>query len=399
MMLKKLISYYGLSIVNIISIFLVLSVNLLPNYALAKDTLLKHYRYLINSPKQQTIMLHQYINGYFTALYRFNPSQGSAAGFHRYDVALENYSKATIHKEIKQFRHLQQQLDAINPNYLTVDQNGDRKLLLNKIQAQIINLQDIAMWQRDPDFYTSIISNSIFLLISRKYASDEQRMRSVIAREKQIENLLFEARDNLTNPPRIYTEMALEQLPSTIDFFKHAVPSAFPKITDKQLLVEFNSNNQMVINELISYETLLKQTLLPSSQGNFRVGAKNFSRYLRYNEMVTAPIAQLLTMGYQDLHHNQQLLSTTCKKINPYQSQQTVLQELEKNHPQPKELLSVFKNEQNKLQQFIISHHLMTIPPGPAPIVEETPSFARALTFAAMETPGPYDTNNAASFF
>jgi hypothetical protein len=39
--------------------------------------------------------------------------------------------------------------------------------------------------------------------------------------------LLADARVNLKNPPRIYTEIAIEQLPGIVSFFEHDVPLAF----------------------------------------------------------------------------------------------------------------------------------------------------------------------------
>ena len=39
--------------------------------------------------------------------------------------------------------------------------------------------------------------------------------------------LLAEARVNLKNPPRIFTEIAIEQLPDIVSFFEHDVPLAF----------------------------------------------------------------------------------------------------------------------------------------------------------------------------
>ena len=83
------------------------------------------------------------------------------------------------------------------------------------------------MWKKDPDSYTGGITNSIFLIMKRNYAPAEERLRSAIAREKQVPKALEYARENLQNPPKIYTEIALEQLPDEADFFRKDVPDAF----------------------------------------------------------------------------------------------------------------------------------------------------------------------------
>ena len=46
---------------------------------------------------------------------------------------------------------------------------------------------------------------------------------------------LAEARTNLDNPPRIFTEIAIEQIDGNISFFKNDVPAAFTDVTDTTL--------------------------------------------------------------------------------------------------------------------------------------------------------------------
>src|SRR5262249_9058616 len=49
--------------------------------------------------------------------------------------------------------------------------------------------------------------------------------------------------------------------------------------------------------------------------------------------------------------------------------------------------------------RFIVEHKIVTIPSPVPPILEETPPFMRALTFASMDTPGPYETVAKEAFF
>ena len=58
---------------------------------------------------------------------------------------------------------------------------------------------------------------------------------------------LVDARANLKNPPHIYTEIAIEQLPGLVRFFQNDVPLAFAKVTDQKLLAEFKAANNAVI--------------------------------------------------------------------------------------------------------------------------------------------------------
>src|SRR5205085_2389150 len=189
--------------------------------------------------------------------------------------------------------------------------------------------------------------------ISRKFAPPEQRLRSVIAREEQMPRGLQNARENLKNPPRIYTQVAIEQLPGILDFFRKDVPAAFSEVHDKALLAEFQEKNDAVIAALKSYQQFLQSDLLPRSHGDFRIGAEKYRKKLLYDEMVDIPLDRLLRIGYADLHRNQQAMKNVAAKIDPNRSVQEVLAEIQKKHPAPDHLMQSFRDTFKGLTTFI----------------------------------------------
>jgi hypothetical protein len=80
---------------------------------------------------------------------------------------------------------------------------------------------------KDPDIYSSGITNDAYVMISRTFAPPEQRLKSLTARMKLMPGALAEARKNLDNPPRVYTEIAIDQVDGNRDFFAEDVPVAF----------------------------------------------------------------------------------------------------------------------------------------------------------------------------
>ncbi len=271
--------------------------------------------------------------------------------------------------------------------------------MLNTIRANLLDLETIRTWEKNPDIYSSGISCSAFTLMSRTFAPPEVRLRSLIARERQMPKVLAAARENLRNPPKIYTEVAIEQLPGIAGFFENDVPLAFQQVTDAKLLAEFHQTNAAVIAALKDYETFLKTDVLPRSHGDFRLGAANYAKKLAYEEMVDIPLDRLLQIGYDDLHKNQHWLKETAAKIDPGKTPQQVLAELEKDHPAPDKLSQAFRDECIQLRDFINAKKIITIPSPVLPILEETPPFMRALTFASLDTPGPYETVAKEAFF
>ena len=125
------------------------------------------------------------------------------------------------------------------------------------------------------------------------------------------------ARVNLKNPPRIFTEIAIEQLPDIVSFFEHDVPLAFADAKDPALKAEFAQTNAAVIAALKSYLDWLKTDLLARSNGDFRIGAETFSKKLQYDEMVDMPLDKLLEIGWADLRKNQAHFKEVAKELEP----------------------------------------------------------------------------------
>jgi uncharacterized protein (DUF885 family) len=339
--------------------------------------------------RAQTVLADRWFEEYFFGFY---PSQGTAAGLHEYDNKLEDYSRAAVDARITMLHSFEKQ-------FAGAPVTDDHDLVLGKIRADLLELESIRQWEKNPDVYSSGPTSSIFGLMSRNFAPQADRLKSVIARERQIPKVLQDGRANLKNPPRIYAEIALEQLPGLISFFQKDVPLAFNKLRDQKLLAEFHATNQTVIDELRSYGTFLKNDLLPRSNGDFRIGSENYSKKLSYEEMVDVPLDQLLKVGYDDLRHNQQWFQEVARQIDPNKTPQQILSELEKDHPAPDKLLDAFRNVLGGLKDFIVEHKIIDIPSPVPPILEETPPFERATTFASMDTPGPYEKVAKEAFF
>jgi len=339
-------------------------------------------------------------NEYFDTVYfPYQPTVGTLTGYHQYDAQLEDLSRKSIDAEVAELHRFEQRIAAIPAGPLDQTTRGDRELVLSNIRSTLLELEVIRPWEKNPDNYSGAISNAAFSLMERKFAPPDERLRSLIAREKLMPRTFVAARENLKNPPKIYTEIALEQLPGIISFFEHDVPLAFVDAKDPGLKAEFAKTNSAVIAALNDYQTWLKNDLLPKSGGNFRIGADTFSKKLLYDEMVDTPLDKLLEIGYADLNKNKTEFNRIAKELEPEKDPRAVLEELGKNHPAPDQLLQSFRDTFNGLITFIRTKNIVTIPSDVRPILEETPPFMRATTFASMDTPGPFETHATEAYF
>jgi len=334
-----------------------------------------------------TILAHDYLED----LYRRQPTMATSLGIHKYDDKLDDYSKQAVTDAVASARAFRQKVAATDASTLTLSNQLDREQLMRAIDSRVLTLETIRPWATDPDTYSSGITNTAYLMIKRAYAPPADRLRLLVAREKQMPAALLEARKNLDNPPKISTEIAIEQLDGSRDFFKTAVTAAFADVKDAALLDQFKRSNDAVMAALDDYKKWLQDDLLKRSNGNFAIGNEAYAKKLSADEMIEVPLDELLAIAKQDLEKNQAAFAESAKKINPKLTPTEVLARVQANHPPAAKLLSVTQAELDSLGRFMTDHHIVTVPQAAPARVQETPPFLRATTTASMDIPGPFE--------
>jgi uncharacterized protein (DUF885 family) len=329
---------------------------------------------------------------YLEDLYRRQPTFATFLGIHKHDDRLEDYSRQAVVEAVTSARQFRNRVAAIDPTSLSITSRLDHEQLLRAIDSRILTLDVIRPWARDPDSYSSGLTNTAYIMIKRGFAPAEQRLRQLIAREKAMPAALAEARKNLENPPRIYTEIAIDQIDGNKEFFQSSVMDAFRTVTDTALLAELKQANQAVIAAFDEYKTWLQEELLPRSTGQFAIGEETYRKKLAADEMIELPLDDLLAIADKDLRKNQAAFAATAKQIDPKRTPAQVLEKIQTDHPPAAKLLSTTQNELDSLAAFITERKLVTIPSAEPARVEETPPFLRATTSASMDIPGPFET-------
>jgi uncharacterized protein (DUF885 family) len=345
----------------------------------------------------------QIANDYLKGYYSFNPSQATSAGLHEYDSELETRSLEAIARESRRLRDTLSLLARINPASLTEEARYDYLVLTSHARGQLLDLQDIRQWQHDPNVYNRLISESIDNILKRSYASIEQRLDSILSRERAIAGLLAEARANLETPPRIYTETAIAQVRGSMDYFSRVVPQMIERAGGARLSAarraEFETANANVISALRSFSEWLERDLLPRSTGAFAIGAENYRRKLLYDEMVETPLEQLIAAGERELRRTQEAMRVLAEEIAPGRGIVAALRSLGRDHPSADGLVGDTRAELDRIRAFVRTNNILTPPAHENLTVNETPEYARSTSFASMDSPGAFERVATEAYF
>ena len=331
--------------------------------------------------------------------YKESPSTATSLGIHKYDDLISDRSAAAIEADVGATKSFRTRLDAVDAETLSLDAALDLEQTKHTLDGRLLRNEVIRPWAKDPDSYSSGITNDAFVMISRTFAPPEQRLKSLLSRLKLMPNALAEARRNLDDPPRIYTQIAIEQLDGNRDFFANDVPAAFAEVKDAALLAQFKAANDAVIAALENYKNWLESDLLNRSNGSFAWGADTYEKVLAADEMITTPLPDLLSIAEADLKRNQQSFADAARSIDPTKPPEDVLAEVKKDFPPASQLLAVTQSNLDGLAQFIRDKKIVDLPQAPLVRVVETPPFLRATTSASMDTPGPFEKVATEAYF
>jgi len=340
-----------------------------------------------------------YLRGY----YEFNPTEATALGLHEYDSKLESRSREAITAEVKRLRGALTELARINSNLLPPESRYDYMTLSSHARAQLLELEDIRMWQHDPNVYNRLAAQSIDNILKRNYAPIDQRLDAMVARDREIARLLNDARANLDNPPKIYTETAINQVRGSLDYFTRVVPQMIERAGGGRLnaarRAQIEASNQAVIASLNSFAEWLVRDLLPRSFGDFAIGEENYRRKLLYDEMVETPISQLIRDGERELRRTQEEMRELAEEVTPGRGVVFALQSIGRDHPSADGLVGDTRAELDRIRAFVRTQNILTPPARENLIVNETPEYARSTSFASMDSPGPFERNATEAYF
>ena len=94
--------------------------------------------------------------------------------------------KRALKAESAALKDFRARLAAIDPATLTLDSALDREQLMHSLDAGVLGIDTIRMWAKDPDTYSSDVTNAAYVIMKRNYAPAADRLKALIAREKKM---------------------------------------------------------------------------------------------------------------------------------------------------------------------------------------------------------------------
>jgi uncharacterized protein (DUF885 family) len=342
---------------------------------------------------------------YIEARLRTYPEDATELGDHRFDDKLTDYSKEARAKELAAQIAFLAKLKAFkNTDQLTGANSVDFRILMESVEGEIFGLEELKSAEWNPLTYNQSLANAVYLLIARDFAPPEERIPNIRKRMEGIPRVIAQAKANLKNPPRIYTETAIEQVQGAISFIREGLAPVLDRAPEMKKSVAPVQEKTAVALE--QYKKWLQDDLLKRSEGDFRIGADKFRKKLRFSLASDLSMEEIMKRARADLAETQAAIYETAlplhKQYFPDADEATladkkkvttaVLDKLAEQHPNDDTIVGEAKKIVVEATDFVREKDLVTVPDKPLDVIV-MPEFKRGQGIAYCDSPGPLEEN------
>jgi hypothetical protein len=228
------------------------------------------------------------------------------------------------------FDQLLSELDEIDYKLLTLDDQVDYDLLRAHANTRIFEYTDMQLFKVSPVSYIALSdTNRLFL---RPEANSVNAARKAIKELGELEQRFAEARQNLTNPARTWTENALYTTYYARLMLKDFAPDVV--IPDAQVKREFVESARTALRAVEDYEDWLRSELLPRSTRSPSWTIEQIDAYQIGKEMLDDyPALEMLRVAEKDAVTTRRDMVALAKKIHPSGDLRTVWEAMKDEAP------------------------------------------------------------------
>lgn len=326
------------------------------------------------------------------------PEQATALGLHANDALLDDRTTAGFDQAVDREEAMAKALRArFESPKASAAAKTDLAMLIGALETDVRKKRVERPLQRQPGIYTEPLE-AIFQMTARDYAPAPERARNVVARLEKIPKTVEAAKENLLNPPRVWTEVAIDRAASAKAFLegqRKFLEGALPQ--EKSRVDAALEAAEKAYEE---YKTFLQKSVLPRSNGRFAAGRELFEFLLKNDYFLDESAADLEAMGKKTFAEISAEMNRVAKRIDPKaKGWPEVTKKVKAKHPAADELIDAYKKEVARARAFLVQKGAFDFPPGDDLEVIETPPFMRTTLTAAYDAAPPFDPKIAKGFF
>jgi uncharacterized protein (DUF885 family) len=339
---------------------------------------------------------------------KLNPINATQQGDHRFDSEIDDLSAAGRDNAIAFSRGVLAELDALDRDKLSRENQIDAGVLRNQLQSDLWALETLQSWAWDPQAYSGLAGGAIYNLMARDFAPLPERLKSATARMEKLPRLYAQMRQNLdpARVPKIHADTVSKQHGGVIALIEQFIVPNADKLQgeDRKRLDAAIAGLRKAVAE---QQDWIDKTLVPNAKGDFRIGQQLYDEKLKFALMSSLSRDEIKRRAEAELTRVRGEMYKIARQVlkdksgapalpetpNADQEQAAIEAALElayADRPKREAVVETAKRTLAEATDFVREKDLVTVPDDPVEIIL-MPEFQRGVAVAYCDSPGPLD--------
>jgi uncharacterized protein (DUF885 family) len=353
-------------------------------------------------PTPEDAKLAAQFQKYLAEEFRRHPYFATQQGNRDYDDRLDDLSVAARKAdEVRTAQLLASLPRQIDVEKLSLNGKIDFAIWQHALKYQLWQTKNDDRYSYDPRIYGEYLTDSVFTQFSQSTLPRERIVANAAKRMKYIPKIVEAAKESLTNPPSVLTEIAIKRNLGAIAFYEKDL---FTLAKETGVTSELAAPAKAAVAALKEYQQFLEGNLKSRSTGDWRIGKDKFAQKLQLELDAGITAEEVIKVAEAEADRVEREMYYVAKqmwsKLFPGRvlppddaagrrfTTKTVLDKLGDDHGKPEAIVDEARQTVDKIKQFIAAKKILTLPDPDRCKVILMPEFQRGFS-AAYLNPAP----------
>jgi hypothetical protein len=324
------------------------------------------------------------------ALLDADPLAAHHAGDHGRDDRLADLSADAVAARSAMLRDASHSLSEVDDEELSAEDQVDHAMLMTAVDARLFALTETRDHEWNPLAHNP--GPLLDALITQEFAPADHRLALLVERLAEVPDALATARATLTDCPAVHVQTAVGQFTGVADLIRAALPDLVRQVP--KLAGHAKPAQQAALAALDEFvEWLRARQSAPGREP--RLGRRHWEAKLWYTLDTPLPAAELMRRAWQHLDDTTDRIREAAAELTGGRPTDATVREaldqLAAEHPGDATIVPLAVATLAETTKFVEQFELVSTVDDLC-VVREMPEFARGVSAAYCDAPGPLET-------
>ncbi len=337
------------------------------------------------------------------ALWSENPGWASSVGYHKYDDVLLVPDAASREKSLAFCKAQLDSLAKYEDGQLSDNNKTDKLLMKNQLEGTIWAINKEKAWEWNPSAYN--VSEGFAIMLNGTYDSLDTRLHNFGIKLAAVPAYYEAAKQNIKNPTKEHTQLAIEQNEGGTSVFTTDLPAALEKSKlPAEEKTQITERAKAAIEAMKGYAAWLK-ALKNETPRDFRLGKDLYLEKFGYDIQSGYTVDEVYNKAQQRKQYLHGKMAELAAKlwskymgaeVKPADTLKMIRQVIDKislQHVAADSFQASIQKQIPALTAFVKEKNLIYLDPSKPLVVRKEPDYMAGVAGASISAPGPYDKN------